>query len=320
MPTSVTHNYFAKDILKGVRKNITNSFKNKLDIYELFTIGFDPFFTSERLPFHEKMGDLCHQNYTDIYFLNYIKIIKEEHLEKEESVLAALYGHLTHYVLDSVFHPFVMYKSGEYDKRKPETRKYAGLHHKMETQIDVYMYENREHKKYKNFKIHNLIPKIKFDYSLMLVLNRNYKEVFHIEKGGLKYQKSLFLVHNGYKYVLEDKLGLKKKLFRQIDKLTPNKSLVLENLSQHVTKVDEKIFNLEHKTWYNPWDNNIKSNESFFELYDKALKIGIELFEATYKYINNKIKEEDYKKVLKDKSYVSGLSWHIKKDLEFVEF
>lgn len=320
MPNPTTHRYFAKDVLEKSKKEVINSFIQKQNIYELFTLGFDPFFSSERLPFHEKLGYLSHDNYTDIYFLNYIKIIKEEHLENNPVVLAALYGHLTHYVLDSIFHPYVMYKTGEYEKAKPETLKYKGKHGEMEMQLDAYLYESRENKPFKDFKIHTLIPKEKFDKKLLNVLNRNYEEVFHIKNGGKKYKNSIDLVYNGLKVMVEDKTGIKKFFYKQIDKLTPKNEKLLESLSAHITSIDDSIFNLEHKTWYNPWDNTIKSTESFFDLYTRAIDTCLKLFEETYKYINNKSTLEEYKKTLKDYSYVTGLPWHIKKEMKYIEF
>ncbi len=320
MPTPVTHHYFAKDVLAKSNKNIQKSFKDKEKFFSLFVLGFDPFFTYGELPFHEKLGDLCHQNDIDTFFLNYIRIMKEEGFEHNQEVLAALYGHLTHYILDSIMHPFVMYKCGEYEKGKPETYKYVGLHHKMEMHMDAYMYEARESKPYKDFKVHEILPKMEFSKELLMVLNRDYKETFNVNNGGVKYQKATHLVHNGYKYFLEDKRGIKKKIFKVLDKLPFNRGIVLEYLSTHILEVDKNIFNLEHKTWYNPWDNKIKSNKDFLALYDDAIKRGVEVFNATYKYINNQLGEVEYKEILKDYSYVSGLPWRVKREMKYTEF
>lgn len=319
MPTPVTHHYFAKDVLNKSDECVKNSFIDKMRIYELFTLGFDPFFTYGEMPFHEKLGDLCHQNYIDTFFLNYIKIIKEDKLQDNQEVLASLYGHLTHYILDSIMHPFVMYKSGEYEKGNKSTLKYVGLHHKMEMHMDAYMYESRENKTYKCFKVHEILPKIKFSKELLDALNRNYKEVFNIDNGGKKYQKATYLVHNGYRYFLEDKSGFKKKVFKIIDKTHLKKGLVFEYLSTHITEIDDNIFNREHKTWYNPWDKT-ESNETFFELYDRAVDRCVKVFNATNKFINDKISEEKYRDILKDYSYVSGLPWRIKKEMKYTEF
>ena len=83
---------------------------------------------------------------------------------------------------------------------------------------------------------------------------------------------------------------------------------------------DKSIFNLEHHQWYNPCDSTIKNTESFFDLYDKAIAICVILFEATNKYINEAIDLKEYQEILKDNSYVTGLSWQKKEELQYFAF
>lgn len=321
MPLITTHNYFAKDVLKRSKKEITNAFKEKQNLYELFAQGFDPFIFYEF--FKLKKNDLqeyCHYNDTDTFFLNFIKRIKEKNFQNNPTILASLYGHLTHYTLDSTTHPYIIYKTGEYKKEKPETLKYNGLHNKMEMAIDAYFYEQKEHKLFKNFKIHkHLITKEKFDKDLLNLLNEVYEETFPIPKGGDKYQKGCRNMYYAYKFLIVDQTGIKKIFYRLFDKMTPKKKGVYENFSSHITNIDNIILNNKHQVWYNPW-NKEPSTESFFDLYNKALKNCIVLFEATHNFLEDKITEEEYKNVLKDKSYVTGLSWHIKEDMKYLEF
>lgn len=321
MPLITTHNYFAKEVSKKTNTSISNTFKEKQNLYELFAQGFDPFIFYEffKLKKYDLQG-FSHRNNTNTFFLNFIKKIKEKNLENNPSVLAALYGHLTHYVLDSTTHPFTVYKTGEYKKEKPETRKYNGLHNKMEMHIDAYLFEQQNHLPYKYFKIHKyLITKEKFDKNLMNLLNEIYQETFLVKNGGKKYQKGCKIMYYSYKFLIVDKTGIKKFFYHLFDKITPKKEGVYENFSTHITQIDSSIFNNEHKIWYNPW-NKKESTESFFDLYNKAIDICTALFEATYKFINSQITEKEYKKFLKDKSYLTGLSWHIKKDIKYLEF
>lgn len=321
MPNLVTHTYFAKDVLSKTKPSIKNMIFESQNIYELFAQGFDPFFFYELLPFHKKISNFCHTNHTDEFFLNLIDYIKEENLINNPSVIAALYGHLTHYVLDSTCHPFIIYKTGEYNKRKPKTHKYNGKHTKMELQIDCFFYEQKTKQKFAKFKIHkHLIPKEKFSKELLNILNKTYQKTFNIQNGGKKYQTGCRLMYYAYKFLIVDTTGIKKKIYKQYDKLTPNKYGVYENYNSHITEIDTTIFNTEHKAWTNPWDNKIKSNESFFDLYNKATKTCLELFEATHKFLTNKITESQYKKILKDKAYTTGLSWKIKKEMKYLEF
>lgn len=103
MPNPVTHKYFARDVLKNSSNHIIKSINNNLKTYELFSSGFDPFFTYQQLHKKEPLGDLGHNTKTDIYFLNYIDLIKKYGYENNSNILASLYGQLTHYILDSKF-------------------------------------------------------------------------------------------------------------------------------------------------------------------------------------------------------------------------
>lgn len=320
MPNIITHHYFAEEVLKNSKKDIINSFFGEKDLYYLFTQGFDPFFVYEILPFNEKLGYFLHDNYIDTFFINYIKVMKEQKLENDPALLAALYGHLTHYVLDSIIHPFVIYKCGEYNKNRPETYKYVGVHTRMEVEIDAYLYETRENKSFKDLKFHKVNPKKKLNKNILKLLNKIYEETFKVKNGGFKYQKALNMAYLGLKYITNDKYGRKKALYHKIDKIVASKGHKIEAFSYYVTSIDKSIFNLEHQPWCNPCDNTIKSNESFFDLYNKAIAICVTLFEATNKYINEEIDLMEYQGILKDNSYVTGLSWQKKDELQYFAF
>lgn len=322
MPLITTHNYFANDVLNNCNTKIANKIRDNKPIYELFAQGFDPFhfynfFCSKK---EMNLQYYCHTTNTDLFFLNFIKNIKENNLKDNSEILAALYGHLTHYVLDYHCHPFVVYKTGLYKKSKPETIKYNGLHSKMEMQIDAFLYYKKTNKSYNKFNIHtHLITKQNFSDKLIDVLNKTYKEALNIEYGGNKYEKGSKLMYYSYKFLIVDKTGLKKKAYKFIDKITPSKESKYEYFSAYVKNVDKSIFNNEKTPWLNPWTGK-ENKSSFFDLYNQALKTCMLLFEATDKYINDKISTNEYKKILKDYSYLTGISY--KKDLEikYLEF
>ncbi len=321
MPNITTHNLFAKDVLTKSKKTITNTFIQKQNIYELFAQGFDPMFFGFALLKSNNFANYCHTHKTDTFFLNFIKEIKVQKQTHNPKVLAALYGHLTHYILDSTAHPFIIYKSGEYNPKKPETRKYNGKHTQLEMQIDAYMYEQRYNKPFCKFKIHkHLITKEKFGSELLNILNETYDKTYSKKHIGKKYQRGCQNMYYSYKFLITDATGLKKKLYKLIDQLFPHKFNKYEYFSSHITTIDKKILNMEHKEWTNPWDNNKKSTQSFLDLYEKATKEAIKLFNATHKFLKDEITPKEYQKVLQDKAYTTGLSWHLKKEMKYLEF
>jgi len=322
MPLITTHNYFAKDVLRQCDKKLSNKINKNKAIYELCAQGFDPFHFYNFFSLKKEI-DLqyyCHTYNTDLFFLCFIKNIKENKIKNNSEILASLYGHLCHYVLDYHCHPFVIYKTGIYKKDKPETIKYNGLHSKMEMQIDAYLYNKKTHNNYNKYNIHkDLITKQKFSNELLNILNKTYKDSLGIDMGGNKYQKGCKLMYYSYKFLIVDKTGLKKKIYKLIDKITPKKESKYEYFSANVKNIDDNIFNNKNMVWINPWSGK-ENKSSFFELYNQALKSCILLFEATDKYINDKISINEYKKILKDYSYVTGLSYKKNLEIKYLEF
>jgi hypothetical protein len=317
MPLITTHNYFANDVLKETKIN------KKIDknIYELFSQGFDPLYFYDFFKLSQTTyQSYCHNNNTDDYFINFINNIKKQNKQNDPLILASLYGSLTHYVLDSTCHPYIVYKTGFYYKNKKETKKYQGLHSKMEMQIDAYLYEHKTNKPFKNFKIHKeLIPKIKLSEELLNILNKTYDETFKIPKGGNKYQKGCTEMYYTYKFLVEDKTGIKTKIYKLLDKIIPSKLGKYETFSSNIKEIDNKIFNLKHNTWQNPWSGK-KYNTSFFDLYNEAKEECLNIFIATEKFIKDEINTNEYKKILKDNSYLTGLSWRKKSEIKYLEF
>ena len=315
MPLITTHTLFAKDIFLSTKKEIQALIQPKQKLYFLFAQGFE-FFKFKK---HD-LQRYCHYHQTETFFLNFIQEIKDKKLENKDYIMASLYGHLTHYVLDSTMHPYIVYKTGEYFKQKPSTLKYNGKHNQMEMEIDAYLYEQKTNLPYKDFKIHKeLISKEKWNKELLAVLNTVYEKTFSIQKGGFKYQKGCKNMYYSYKFLIEDSKGIKKKFYYIVDKITPKKKGVYQNYSNYITNIDLKILNEEHLTWYNPW-NHTPSTKSFFDLYEEAKKRCLILFIETNKFVHNEMTEEEYKKVLKDDSYVTGFSWRIKEEMRYLEF
>lgn len=319
MPNITTHIYFARDILTKVNPLLKSNLINNQKLYELASLGTDPFIFYEFFKPHKKnLQGIFHTKETDTFFLEYIEKVKEKKLINNINVTNFLYGMLAHYVMDSTMHPYIVYKSGRYDKFKPETKKYIGLHNKIEMELDAYLFELKNQMPFKNFKIHNLITK-EIDKEIVKLLNLLYYKIYNVKNGGRKYKHGVNIMYLSYKYIIEDKWGLKKKLYCFIDKIIPNKGNKFAYFNSHVTKIDADYLNNNHQKWLNPWDKSI-STKSFSELYDEALNTAINLFEATNDYLNDLITKKQYMRILKDKSYLTGLPWHKELPLKYLEF
>ena len=309
MPAFVTHNYFAKDVYEKLDKNIKKELASALDFYAMFAQSFDNLFYY-RLPLLigkdiRHLGHIGQKSNTQSYFINMIRNIMTNNLEKNPEALAYLYGSITHYVLDSTVHPFVFYKTGIYDKKDKTTWKYNNKHAKMEYMLDVYMYESRNQKPiYKwNFK-KEMFPKLKPSKEILGVIDATFDKTFH--KKGLgkiffkSYKWSRFLNVVGKK----DRFGIKKGICSAIDILL-GKGSNLKYYSLHIKKVDLSFLNLERKTWNHPSNLSLTFNYSFLDLYEIAKKQAIKTITAIDLVLN---KKEDISILLEEIPNISYLT------------
>ena len=66
--------------------------------------------------------------------------------------------------------------------------------------------------------------------------------------------------------------------------------------------------NLLHKEWVHPCDDTIKSTESFFDLYDRAMLRAVEAIQLFYEACQHPDALQPFLDYLGDRSYDTGLS------------
>ena len=79
-----------------------------------------------------ELNKYFHRNKSQEYFINMINYIKDNNLSDDIDVMSFLVGSICHFVLDSTIHPYIIYKTGIMDKKKPSTYKYNHIHEFME--------------------------------------------------------------------------------------------------------------------------------------------------------------------------------------------
>ena len=103
-----------------------------------------------------------------------------------------------------------------------------------------------------------------------------------------------------------DRFGLLNKILSKKDDGISKKDL--NQISYYNKKINlaaTDIFNLKHLTWNNPVDKDIQSDDSFFDLFDKAKEMAVNCITDLYKYIfGNESFDFDY--YFKDLSYYTG--------------
>ena len=328
MPSSMTHSYFAIDVynkLNNLSKHKIDGYTNRLKTYAL---GTDPYmfynlFIGKKNKKSSNIQKMNHTTKTKNYFVNMINYIINNNLENNKDIISYLYGSICHYFLDKTIHPFIFYKTGLFNKNDKTTYKYNGLHAEMEYYIDFYMIYNREKTIPKNYKFYKDIFNIdKLSIELSKMIDYIMKETYGVDNSASIYIKSLKHMYIFNKIFNYDKTGIKKKFYKLIDRIQPNKFIRKEELSFNI-EYNKKIhyLNLDKKEWNHPCNINESYNYSFIELYMIALNKCVDCINNIIIMINNKkIDNKIINKYFDNSSYLTGKDCNDNKKIQYFEF
>ena len=322
MPATVTHACFAKDVFDILPGKISKLLD--IDSIKMFGQGTDSLLFYNLfsiLPGKDirKFQAFFHTHNTQAFFINLINYMKDNNISKTDTY-SFLVGFICHYALDSTLHPYIIYKTGVFNKGKPNTYKYNNVHAFMETFIDNDMIKRRFKTNPYEFDICNYCFDIKpFSKELENTINYSFYNTFKIRGMSNIYYKSLKQMRLSIKLFRKDKYGVKKNIYRFVDTLTPRSTFRFEAVSYHYPLEDKHDYlNSDHKLWRNPTTYNLTSNESFVDLYLNAIKKAKVMIVAAFDYLDGKEIELD--KVFLNNSYITGLSCDNKKELKYFEF
>ena len=323
MPATITHSYFSMDvydILPDTIKDIIKTSKLKM-----FAQGFDPIMFYNLfsiLPGKKirKLDGYFHSNKTQDFFINMLKTMKEKKLTDDVECFSFLSGFICHYCLDSTLHPYIIYKTGIFNKKIPSTYKYNNVHTFMETFIDNDMIKRRESINPYKFKLNKYcFDTSEFSINLDYLIDSTFYKTFKVKNMSYIYYKSCRQMKNYLKLFRRDRFGIKKFFYKLIDTFAPKNCFRFEAISYHYPLEDRHNYlNSDHSLWRNPTTYDMTSNESFLDLYMKALREAKTIICASYDYLHGK--DIDLKQIFNNKSYVTGLDCNLNKELKYFEF
>jgi len=313
MPSCTTHFIHSNEVYSNLKDEVKKEIDTNKLIYNAFAQSHDYFYYSFNKE-AKKLGSRGHHRNTRDFLINIINYIKDNNLQSHKELVCCLYGYITHYVLDTTCHPFIFYKTGVYRHDK-ETKKYKGLHSKMENDIDALYYERYYHMSYKKFSVaRKIIGRPKLTPELCKLIDYAYELYDH--KNTSKYLKRCFRNARIINHLTtKDRLGLKLPFFKLYDLIT--KDHVASYSNHHKPTID--YLNNEHKTWVNPCYDNITSNKSFDDLFEDAIKKAVLIIETTYNYLNNNT-DISTLDIIENLDYSSGLDLKIDKRMDYFEF
>lgn len=280
MPSYISHAIFGQEL----RKEYLEYNKNNLvdsEYMTQYTLALD---LSRFTNSYKK----THQRKTRDFLMTMINYIKDNRLEHDAKALGVLFGHISHYFLDTNIHPLVYYNS--------EGCEAVGLispHTFIEGLLDQ---ELRQEKKVGFKRYLKNIRTNEQQYNE--IISYTYDKVYHEKKILSSIKKSLIMLaglekftNNTPKEILVRFSGFKE--FLDINKLSK-----------------EEILNNCHGIWQNPV-TGVKCNKSMRELYHDALSQTMDAMRVISNYFNNLISCDQVERLFNNLSYDTGVDLNL---------
>ncbi|MBA2174590.1 zinc dependent phospholipase C family protein [Halobacillus locisalis] len=263
MPNIWTHILFIDELCKRTDKE---------ELMETSSIGLhigaqgpDPFFYHQFWPFlpkgdGEDIGMQLHTENCGPFLVDMVK----KGVDQKHEMQAFILGFISHHYLDRITHPYVHYHSG-YEANK---------HQLLEVAIDTFMLEKKLGlKTWKTPAYKEIRPKQLIEPITNLLTELIDKHLAHRERSSIQP-----IVRQSYKHmyqaqvVLYDPRGWKNRWFSS-----------LVSAFSHKPLDDKDYVNDSHNIWYHSATNQ-PYQESFIDLYERALEEGSELFSIIFEY------------------------------------
>ena len=322
MPATATHAFFAKDVYDILPDSISEELSlSKCRMYgqSIDSLKFYNLFSLMPGKMIRHFQGWFHENQSQEFFLNVLKYMKDNKIHDVDT-MSFLFGCICHYALDSTMHPYIVYRTGYFDKDKPNTYKYNNVHAFMETFIDNDMIKRRTNTNPYTFNFSQFCFDISpFSNDLEKTIDYAFYNTFHINNMSKIYYKSLKQMRYSINIFRRDPLGIKKFFYKLADSFTPKKCFRFEAISYHYPLEDQHDYlNSNHTLWRNPCIYDQTSTDSFVDLYLKAIKFAKVLMCASCDYLDGK--DIDLEKVFDNTSYVTGLNCDDKRELKYFNF
>ncbi len=236
--------------------------------------GPDPFFyriLSKKRIQTMQIGEHLHDHHINDAIKAMLIHVKQ-HPSKEN--IGFLLGYVLHFALDVHIHPYVYHHVGVYDKHDPKTAHMRGLHLKFERRIDAALIKKTYNINPAAFRLKKrALPLKKVPQDIITTINHVTKTVYDIDEGGRLYQKGYRGMRRVLKLAIQDKYGLKKRLYSFIDRFPNKRDLFFKDLSFYQPDLSFDYLNEQAALWHHPV-NRASSHDSVETLYQKAFDMS----------------------------------------------
>lgn len=311
MPNIITHKIFAEEVLKNIQdEEIRKIIEEHLQIYYIGSNGPDYLFFYHAKPWealknHEpnKIGSELHKRGINDFYASSLHSIRKETSDPIKSnMLAYIFGHLCHWALDMISHPFIFYRTGDCNGQS------ASYHHRFESMMDAIMLEQYHHVDIREYPFYEICT---YDEEMLKAIARIYVPAV---KKALNQELKVYDIRvslNEWKDIqklLYDPYTRKTPLLKTMEKVVQKPWLISGNVVPQVIDETFDVLNLAKKEWLHPCNQQIKRKESFLDLFQIAVMIAADMINIMYACVENELDESNLLSALADRAYDTGMS------------
>lgn len=301
MPNIITHGLFAQSTKPKIKNEKIK--QCIMDYPHEFMIGSNgPDFLFFYRFFHEEgktvrqYGSLLHSSHiNDFYRIALAEIEKQSNQELKDAMIAYVAGHLCHWALDSRSHPYIFYKTGNFEGF------HAYMHHRFESMLDAMLLKRMLNTDVKHYNYDLLASRSSLSIAAIAeIYVPVLQQLFQADVD----EKTIALALKDWQRLnalLHDPMQWKSKVVSMYEKMVNKPWLYQGNIVP--VEIDESfdILNLKHEAWCYPVDKNRVSHESFIEIFNRSVSLACTCIE-------NMLDSEALCNILRDESYDTGVS------------
>ncbi len=276
MPAFVTHILAGDDVYPMLAPIAKGAISHNYRAFTWGLIGPDVLFYRKAIWGGSTLstyGDLMHQQKTPELFTAMSRHILSRSGFTDFEVLVCYYaGFICHYNMDKTAHPYVYYLQEKYQGVTPD-RTRGGAHHRAEADINTALYSLKTGRSISSFKVRQ---RFVYDRATIDAICAMYHsvlaEVYHIAVEMSELVACFNDTLNIFTLLIDSTDILVRPLASAVD-LVKGKGVPFSSYINRV-QVDYDVLNMRGQCWERVDDASASSDESFLDIYNRAVAIS----------------------------------------------
>lgn len=311
MPNLITHTIFCEEVYKGLSHTPYQELISRyVDAYRLGSNGPDflyfydrPYLWRESDKVITKIGSAFHNGHVNAFYACAIDTCHSLQGEKKDILTAYVLGHYLHWQLDSVLHPYIVYRTG-FKKRLSKE-----WHQRFEANMDTLFLKQYRHTTIRSYKMYHICDCPEEALSTITAFYQKAIATCLNQEITTEVLKKAFVDWRRSERLLYDPHGLRFPLVKLYERLTNQPWRISSTIIPAHAEEGYDVMNTAHTVWHHPCTNEA-SMDSAPELFQKAYMQSMQGLALLWEALETKDEatQQAFLQFLGDRTYANGIS------------